>query len=130
MPYADPEKARLCRVESHRRRRAENPEVVKKAVEATRKWKNTEAGKLSQKKADLKKLGWTPEAVETARATQHDRCAICNEIKTLVPDHEHIVPLKPRELLCGQCNSGLGFFKDDPKLCELAASYLRKWGKV
>lgn len=78
----------------------------------------------------LKRLGWTPEAVEFAKVTQNHRCAICNEVTKVVPDHEHIDPPKPRELLCNHCNSGLGFFKDDPKLCELASSYLRKWGKT
>ena len=44
-------------------------------------------------------------------------------------DHEHTIPPKPRGLLCGLCNKGLGQFKDDPILLENAAIYLRKWGK-
>ena len=83
-----------------------------------------------RKRMKHKKRGWTPEALEFAKNTQNGHCAICNEITELVPDHEHCVPPKPRQLLCKLCNSMLGFAKDDPKLLEIAASYLRKWGKT
>ncbi len=36
---------------------------------------------------------------------------------------------KPRGLLCSTCNSGIGMFDDNPALLELAAEYLRKYGK-
>ena len=33
-------------------------------------------------------------------------------------------------MLCGQCNSGLGMFKEDPVLLLEAVAYLEKWKKI
>ncbi|MCI0562475.1 MAG: endonuclease VII domain-containing protein [Nitrososphaera sp.] len=61
---------------------------------------------------------------------QNGRCAICNTA-CLEPhgyldvDHNHITK-KIRELLCQACNKGIGLLKDDPGLCDKAATYLRK----
>lgn len=103
-----------------KKKRAEDPEYNTKYLNRVH---------AKRKRMKHKKWGWTPEALELARNTQNERCAVCNEIAELVPDHEHSVPPKPRQLLCKLCNTGLGMFRDDPKLLELAASYLRKWGK-
>jgi hypothetical protein len=96
----------------------------------------------------LQKKGWTLETFESAKENQEGRCAICGEkpepykaktryteeitYEPLCADHEHTSPPKARGLLCSKCNPGIGCFRDDhdPKLCELAASYLRKWGKT
>ena len=32
-----------------------------------------------------------------------------------------------RALLCDACNKGLGHFRDNPELLEVAAGYLRKY---
>lgn len=68
---------------------------------------------------------------------QQGRCAICKtEPKPkqpqggsggLVPDHKHSNPPVPRGMLCHNCNSGLGLFKDCPEILEQAAAYLRKF---
>lgn len=60
--------------------------------------------------------------------TQNARCAICR--KKIKPgkhclDHCHESG-RVREVLCGKCNTGLGCFRDDPELLELAAEYLRR----
>lgn len=53
------------------------------------------------------------------------RCAICKEIpKKLVADHCHTAG-NFRGLICTYCNSGLGFFKDDPIRMLAAIEYLR-----
>lgn len=62
---------------------------------------------------------------------QKGACAICKEPSdwNLVVDHEHIEGKntrrgKPRGLLCHRCNTGLGKFKDDPRMLRRAAAYV------
>ena len=59
---------------------------------------------------------------------QDGKCLICKTEesqlnKKLVVDHCHTTG-KVRGLLCSLCNSGLGFFKDNPKILENAITYL------
>ena len=66
-----------------------------------------------------------------------NECVICGSVKNIVVDHDHKTQ-KVRGPLCQHCNFGLGHFRDDPELLELAAMYLRgecacgkcetKWG--
>lgn len=53
-------------------------------------------------------------------------CVICGRKTKLFVDHCH-ARLKVRGMLCLTCNSGLGYFRDDPELLEFAAAYLRAW---
>ena len=59
---------------------------------------------------------------------QKGRCALCNTSVRLGQqchiDHCHITG-KARGLLCHHCNSGLGSFKDDPRLLRAAIRYLQ-----
>lgn len=56
-------------------------------------------------------------------------CAICGGLcksgKRLAVDHDHKTG-NIRDLLCGNCNGGLGKFQDNPELLIKAADYLRK----
>ena len=52
-------------------------------------------------------------------------CEICGGTETLRVDHDHDTE-ELRGLLCQDCNLGLGKFKDDEKLLEIALAYLRK----
>ena len=58
---------------------------------------------------------------------QNGVCAICKKTctirKRLSIDHDHKTG-GIRKLLCSRCNSGLGFFLDDPELLIAAAKYL------
>jgi hypothetical protein len=51
-------------------------------------------------------------------------CAICQTGHRLVLDHCHNMGT-PRGVLCSNCNTGIGMFKDDPHLMEAAAVYIR-----
>lgn len=59
---------------------------------------------------------------------QGNVCAICSkkdETKVLCVDHDHVTG-EVRGLLCGNCNVGLGNFRDSPKILESAIAYLLK----
>jgi len=85
------------------------------------------------------KYRMTPEQLGELEARQGRRCAICDELGPakptkpfLVVDHDHsccsgsgqTCGICVRGLLCMRCNTGLGFFKDDPELLEAAIRYL------
>lgn len=51
-------------------------------------------------------------------------CAICGARKNLHIDHCHKKG-SVRAALCGHCNGGIGFFKEDVRLLRKAISYLK-----
>lgn len=58
---------------------------------------------------------------------QQGKCLICeNYYDQLVIDHSHTSG-NNRGLLCKTCNIGLGMFKDNPYLLEMAKNYLLKF---
>lgn len=68
----------------------------------------------------------TPKEHTEILENQEDKCAICGcSDKKLVVDHCHTTG-KVRGLLCDMCNSGLGFFKDNPESLYNAIQYLQK----
>ena len=77
------------------------------------------------------------EYARAYEARETGECVICGEVENVVIDHDHATG-QVRGPLCQHCNFGLGHFKDDPELLELAALYLRgqcacgncqpKWG--
>jgi hypothetical protein len=97
-----------------------------------KKWSRDNPGKKyeSSRPSQLRRLGWTPESWEAANAAQGGLCAICKKTcpteKRLAADHDHATS-RPRQLLCINCNKGLGFFKDNDLLLDAAAIYVRKW---
>ena|ERR1039457_1565301 len=71
--------------------------------------------------------GASPEWIKATLEAQGGACAICRWIpgsgdRGLDLDHKH--GGKPRGFLCGKCNRGLGYFKDDPGLIGNAIEYL------
>ncbi len=61
---------------------------------------------------------------------QNNRCAICNTknkypFKRLSVDHCHKTN-KIRGLLCANCNTGLGYFKDKWSILNQAVKYLKQ----
>jgi hypothetical protein len=108
---------------------------------------------LASIKNRLKKYGLTPEQYGVMLAAQGFKCAICGSDhprakrsgtqgpkRKLVNgwpttarigdlnwhvDHSHSTGAV-RGLLCHGCNTGLGLFRDDPKLLAIAINYLMK----
>lgn len=68
--------------------------------------------------------GITLEDFDRMMSDQRNSCAICHEllVKPCV-DHDHETGVV-RGLLCSNCNSGLGMFKDDIRLLAGAIVYL------
>ena len=77
------------------------------------------------------------EYIRAYEAREIGECVICGSSESIVIDHDHKTG-EVRGPLCQRCNLGIGQFRDDPKLLELAALYLRgkcccgkcntKWG--
>ena len=83
------------------------------------------------------KYGLTPETYRAKLEAQDFRCAICQEELDLAShngvcvDHDHACcPGEKtcgrcvRDLLCGDCNQGLGRFKDNINILEATINYL------
>lgn len=60
---------------------------------------------------------------------QKDRCLFCLEIKPLVVDHCHRTG-KVRGLLCRDCNTVLGFLKENTNTFKRALKYLESHGEI
>ncbi len=76
----------------------------------------------------IKNYGITLEQFNNLLLLQNYKCAICNVEygtgpRAFAVDHDHISN-KVRSLLCGNCNMGLGKFKDSIELLEKAKQYL------
>jgi hypothetical protein len=72
-------------------------------------------------------------AIRFARKSRFPRCAICyappNGKRVLAQDHCHDTG-QIRGFLCLHCNTGLGHFKDDPRLLRRAARYLTRFKAI
>lgn len=118
------------RLSSYERRR-----VKQRRNEA--RWRETHPGynRLAARKTRLKAFGLTEADFNRMYEAQKGVCKICGEdpgghwlnpnVKTLHIDHCHKTN-KVRGLLCLRCNSALGLFRDNPKLLEKAAAYLKE----
>jgi len=90
--------------------------------------------KLSQE-IQARRQGFSEEQYQALLKKQNGRCAICGLSEghrsqrgrkcRLAIDHDHRTGVV-RGLLCNNCNRGLGRFKDDPILLELAVRYLKR----
>lgn len=74
--------------------------------------------------------GWNIDRYNEHLKLQDNKCAICGTTeytnKDWCADHNHVTN-QPRGLLCGRCNAGLGYFKDNPEYLQSAITYLKKW---
>lgn len=81
-----------------------------------------------------KNFGLSLVDYERMREEQNNGCASCGQpekdthygkLRWLAVDHCHDTGAV-RGLLCGNCNKGIGHFKDDPDLLRKAAAYLER----
>ena len=84
---------------------------------------------LKARNSALKRnYGIDAEIYKSLVRIQNGVCAICGcppgEGRSLFIDHDHVSGVT-RGLLCGYCNSGLGFFKDNVVVMKRAIAYLR-----
>ena len=76
-------------------------------------------------KRKLRKYGITEDEYNVLLEESGGLCMICKKkpLNWLVIDHCHETHVV-RGLLCGNCNTGLGLFKDNPELLQNAIKYL------
>jgi Recombination endonuclease VII len=73
-----------------------------------------------------RRYGLSLEEYRAILERQGNACAICKRSGVrLYIDHCHVTRMV-RRLLCGRCNTGLGFFSDDPDRLRAAADYLEE----
>ena len=70
-----------------------------------------------------RRYGITAEEADAMLASQGGKCAICRSAPAVHVDHDHDTGAV-RALLCFNCNGGLGQFKDDPYLLQMAAFHV------
>jgi hypothetical protein len=86
------------------------------------------------RRTQLARYGTTPEEYAARLEAQAGLCMICGgppkpegiraESK-LHQDHDHVTK-RNRDLLCANCNKGLGCFGDDPERLRAAAAYVER----
>ena len=83
--------------------------------------------KQRTRRAREEEYGLTFEEFSVLLDAQEGKCAICREEFDGEPmvDHDHVTR-RVRGLLCKQCNTGLGMFRDSPTFLRGAAIYLRE----
>lgn len=96
-----------------------------------------ECSKLVGHSGNLKKFGLTVEQYIDIEKSQNNVCAICKDPemnkKRLSVDHDHACCAGRescgkciRGLLCSNCNTALGNFKDNIEVLKAAIKYLQK----
>jgi hypothetical protein len=80
-----------------------------------------------------KKYGMTIEDYDRLLAKQHGGCAICKATigepkrqRRLFVDHDHKTKIV-RGLLCGRCNTAIGYLRDHPAYAHALLGYLMSW---
>ena len=105
--------------------------IYKSDLKKRRKeWRENRDGISKLRELD-KKYGTIPGDILGQWLEQDKKCGICRREmhwEDLCVDHDHAT-LAFRGLLCRQCNSGLGFFKDRIESLQNAIIYLQKYGQ-
>jgi len=90
---------------------------------------NTKHCKICRRDYDWQyRYGISPEQYLEMWEAQGGKCKICGK---KLPDGEYLHVDHDKEtgevrgLLCGDCNKGLGYFRDNPKNFEIAIKYVQ-----
>ena len=130
MPWTDPAK----RAE-YQRRYNSRPEIRERNRTRNRKymreWNVANKDRVNLKRRCLSK-GIEPGSFQTMYDAQQGRCCVCGlapegrqQFNKLVIDHDHETG-KVRGLLCGMCNTSLGYAEDSPERLRALADYLER----
>jgi hypothetical protein len=119
-----------CGVKFQEEQEYDRTYAVSYASEETRARRRELYHERHWKKAIETRYGLPEGWYDTTLAAQGGVCAVClqdnpNKFGKYSVDHRHVTG-KPRALLCGFCNSLLGYANEDPEVLERAAAYLRK----
>jgi DNA-directed RNA polymerase subunit RPC12/RpoP len=136
MPYKDEAARKAYHKEYHKQWYEKNKEKrLKQILEYEQKQPPGWRSKRHRTYHLKKRYNITPQEYETKLASQDYKCAICGKdaldnqrggkLDPLHIDHCHTTN-KLRDLLCYQCNSGLGQFRDNTDFLQKAIDYLRK----
>jgi hypothetical protein len=99
-----------------------------------RKYQTSAKGRADKLKYRLqRRYGLSVQEFERMLAQQNGVCAICREpeskkrngVFALSVDHCHLTG-RVRALLCGRCNSAIGYLRESPLLARAAATYLEQ----
>lgn len=136
MPIKDPIARKAYHKKYHAKWYEENKEKRNAQIAEYEKTKPKEWRPAIGRKSNLyRRHKITPQQYETKLAHQEYKCVICGR-----DAFDHIVKGKQvplyidhchksgnlRDLLCFNCNSGLGQFKDNIEILQKAIDYLRK----
>jgi hypothetical protein len=91
--------------------------------------KNKDRIKEQRREYCIKKYNISKRDYDNILLYQNNKCAICHDelnksIRSPPVDHCHNSG-KVRGILCHKCNTGLGFFKENPEILESAIRYLK-----
>jgi hypothetical protein len=114
-------------VEELREKRKKHNEEHKEELHERARLKRLECPE-KMKSWNLGRYGINLEEYTRMLEAQGGKCKICGGVpsaRMLGVDHDHATSTI-RGLLCGGCNSGIGYFQDNPSLLRKAADYLDK----
>lgn len=116
--YRNPDAMEKARIKARLHRKRYPEQKKKYYYDNQERWKEDRLKKAH---------GITLADYEGMKKSQGGRCFICNIMPSrLVVDHCH-KSRKVRSLLCDNCNTGIGHFKEDPVIMLSAMKYVEAW---
>lgn len=120
----------VCDLQSFSKRRSKNGNSVsswcKNCVKINSRERYKQRKVYYEQRYLFKKYWQTLDERAHKIAAQNNLCPICElPLYTPCQDHNHLTG-KVRDILCENCNRGLGMFAEVPERLEAAAIYLRR----